>query len=243
MNIRRRILWDLRHDGLLKAIALLLFYKNKYKSSTIKNFTYNKIRKDTGLHISTIKKRIDTLKRNGYVSIQHGHIVFLSVSSHNSKRNVKVKCDGMSVSDIEKSLYTSMIVEIQNRKDFAKHIIQVASNPSKYTKMDVIKKARKLCIKYGYDWNKGYREFGLSYKKIAKTLGVCLQKAFEIVSFAIEQNILAKTKRIKQSFIKGISSAVNHIYDYDFTFVTKNNTYKVYANTYTIVNDCKQVDW
>lgn len=235
MKIKRKILWDLRYDGLLKAVALSLFYKNKYKSSTIVNFNYNKIHKETGLHITTIKKRIEILKRNGYVNISNGHIVFLSLSSKNQKRNVNVLCDNLTVKEIEKSLYASMIIEIQKHKDFSKHIIQIAFNPSQYTKLEDVKKARRLCYKYGYDRKFGYREFGLSYKKIAKKLCISLQKAFDIVKFSIENNLLSKTKRIKQVFIKGIGKVEKYISDFNYTFITTNNAYKVYANTYTII--------
>lgn len=233
MKIRRTFLWELRDCNMLKAVALLMFYKNKYKSSTIKDFTYNKVHKETGLHITTIKKRISTLKRQNLVFVQNGHIVFRSIASGNHKRNVDVICEEMCVKDIEKSLYASMFIEIQRRKDFAQHTIQVAFNPSTYESLKNIKNARRLCKRYG--WGRKYTERGFSYNTIAKKLNVCLQKAFEIVKFAISKGFVEKVKHIVQIHVQGIGYAKKYLTEEGKgIFVTKHNVYKAYANTYTI---------
>jgi hypothetical protein len=122
-------------------------------------------------------------------------------------------------------------VEIQKRKDFVKHTIQTAYNPKELEEM---KKARKLCNRYGY--GKEYKEYGLSYKTIAKKLGVSIQKAFEIVKFAIVNNMIVKHNHIKQLYIKGIGFAQKYCSFNDVTFFTTNNAYKIYANTYRILD-------
>lgn len=234
MKLRRTILWSSRNDGLLKAVALSLFFKNRFVSSTVNNFTYNKIKSATGLHITTIKKRIDTLKKYGLVSIKNNNLVFLSISSSNADRNVVISCEkDTSIKDIEKLLYTAMVVEIQRKKDFVKHLLQTAHDPKKHQKLGEVKRARKLCRKYGYD-KKEFIDNGLSYKTIAKKLCISVQKAFDIISFAVEKNIIDKVKRVQQVYFKGIGKRISYLYDIDYTFCTSNNLYRVYANRYTV---------
>lgn len=66
-------------------------------------------------------------------------------------------------------------------------------------------------------------------------LGNCLQKAFEIVKFAIVNNMIVKYKHCKQLYVKGIKNAQKFCDFNDVTFFTNNNAYKVYANSYSVV--------
>ena len=61
---------------LTRAFALLLWVKSKFVSSTIVDFSYNRLHILTGLHINTIRKRIKTLKSLNLVRLEHGHLVF-----------------------------------------------------------------------------------------------------------------------------------------------------------------------
>lgn len=234
MKIRRTFLWELVDNGLAKAIALLLFYKNRYKSSTVHNFTYNKIHKETNLHITTIKKRIATLKRLNLVTIKDGHLTFRCVSSHNNSRNVMVVCENLSVKEIEYSIKASMFLEIQRHKDYAKHIIQVATNCPEGTTSREFKRAKKLCIEYGY--GREYKEFGLSYKTIAKKINVSLATAVKIVNFAVARRMVIKRNHFRQVYVQSIGFARKYVIEKVRNgFITKNNLYQVYANTYSII--------
>jgi len=224
-------------NKLSKALSLLIAVKQTYKSSTINNYTTDKLHKITGLHANTIKKRIKTLKEIGLVKFigkHKEHLLFESVTSSSEHRNVYADFSTFkNVKDIEKALLALLIVEIQKKKDFAKHTIQSAQNPSN---LEECKRAKKICNRYGY--GKEYKEYGLSYKTIAKKLRVCLQKAFEIVKFAIENDFLVKTKREIQKFFYGIGNSSKYIEDGKFTFYTSNNAYKVLANVYSVGSAC-----
>lgn len=220
-----------------KALSLAIFVKERFASSTITNVTIDKLHKLTGLHANTIKKRIKTLKEMGlvkFVGKNNEHLLFESISSSSEHRNVYAEFVVFdNIKDIEKALEALLIVEIQRRKDFAKHTIQSAQNPST---LEEHKSAKKICKRYG--WGKEYQEFGLSYKGIAKNLGVCVQKAFAIVKFAIEKGFLIKTKRQIQKFVYGIGHSLKYIDNNEYTFCTNNNAYTILANVYSLGSAC-----
>ena len=130
-----------------------------------------------------------------------------------------------NINDIEKALYALLVVEIQKTKDFVKHTIQSMNNPSN---LDEYKKAKKICNRYGY--GNEYKEYGISYKYIAKRLGVCLQKAFNVVRFAIERGFLNKFNRQKKEFSYRIGCTNKYEENKDYTFCTLNNKYTILAN-------------
>lgn len=237
MYIRRNIFHSVRGNAnLIKALALAIYIKKHIVSSTITNYSLNKVRNKTGLAYSSIRKRIETLKQLGFIRFggkNNEHLTIVCLSSKCNRRNIDLsKCVFDSVKDIEKSLTALFIVEIQKHKDFAKHTIQLAHNP-KLSEHKAMKRAKKICNRYG--WDKEFNEYGISYKTIAKKLGVCLQKAFEIVKFAIANNMIVKQRNQTQTCIWGIGYAQSYCDIKDYTFVTKNNAYKVYANSYLVV--------
>lgn len=236
-HIKRHILYSARgKDAIIKALALSVFIKNIVVSSTITNFTLNKLHILTGLSYSALRKRIDTLRNLGYIEYvgkNKQHLVFKSITSSNNHKNITFdKCVFDSIKDIEKLLYILLVVKIQKQKDFVRHTIQTAYNPQKCT-IEEIKKARRLCKSYGYDEN--YKEYGLSYKTIAKRLGVSIQKAFRIIEFAIQNKILEKKRNQKKWLRKGIGYAQKFCDLTNITFCTTDYAYKIYANTYTVL--------
>ena len=57
MRLKTSLLNSLNNkNGEVKAMALLLFCKNRYTSSTVKDYSYNKLHLCTGLHVNTIKE-------------------------------------------------------------------------------------------------------------------------------------------------------------------------------------------
>lgn len=237
IHLKRHIFYSANGNAnIIKALALAIYVKKNVVSSTITDFSINKLHTLTNLSYSTLRKRLHILRNLGYIKNtgkNNEHLVFTSLASSSKHRNLDLsKYVFNSVKDIEKSILASFVVEIQKRKDFVKHTIQTAFNPEKGQLKDM-KKARKLCNRYGY--GKEFKEYGLSYKTIAKKLGICLQKAFEIVKFAIVNNMIVKHNHIKQLYIKGIGFAQKYCKFNDVTFFTNNNAYKVYANSYSVV--------
>ena len=198
----------------------------------INDFSYNKLRLLTGLHITTLKKRIATLQELGLISFvgkNKQHICFKSIVSSCSHRNTSIHwCSYEDVKQVEDILFAYLVVEIQRQKDFVKQTIQNANDGND---LETIKKAKRTCKSYGY--YDEYKEFGLSYNGIADKLGVSIQKAFSIVKFAIENGLLMKVKRQVQRFVKGIG-CFNKYINSDYTFCTKDNAYYILSNVYLL---------
>ena len=121
---------------------------------------------------------------------------------------------------------------IQTRKDFARHFSSVDDVSS----LKELKHRRQVSKSYGFKCK--YCERGLSYKGIARRLGVSLKTAFDTVSYAIGQKLVKKERHIQQVVLKGAKRLFFSFLDSglnDNVFVSNNCLYFCYANTYTIL--------
>lgn len=235
-SIRRKTYTLLKgRKNVTQAVALALFVKSRIKSSTITNFSYNKLKNLTGLHITTLKKRIDILRKLNLISFigkNNEHLCFVCLSDRkHKKKNVNLDyLNFSSIKDIEKSLFASLLIEIQKRKEFAKHTINNAVDGHDNK---LVKSSRRICRRYGFG-----REFvdnGISYKRIAREMGVSIKTAMLIVKYSVENGFLRKIHRQIQVYVKGIKSMLNYLEkEVDFTFCTKDNEYYIYANLYEL---------
>ena len=216
---------------LLKAIAMFLLIRKRLGSNILKDYSINKLVSLLGAHARTIKKRIHVLSQYGLVTIKDGKLMLRSVVSKHAKRNVKLgerKMEYSSLKNVEYSLQAILVVVVQNRKDFAKRTIRNAHGASHDYK--VVKAARDTARKFGYGFE--YVEKGLSYKTIAKKLGVSIKTAVEIIKFAVKRTILKKTKH----FISDYLPKVNFMEGLGYTFTTRNYGYKIMANSYSVAS-------
>lgn len=214
---------------LLKAIAMLMFIRKQLGSSILRNYSINKLVSITGAHASTIKKRIRVLSQYNLVSVTDKTLVLRSIVSKHAKRNVKLGERFMKYStlkEVEYSLQAMLVKELQNKKDFAKRTIRNAHGSSHDYK--VVKAARDAARKFGY--GNQYVEKGLSYKTIAKRLGVSIKTAVKIVKFAVKCTILKKTTHFLSTYLP----KVNYMEGLGYTFTTYNYGYTVLANTYAV---------
>ena len=226
-NLRYRLALEMfGSTKLLKAIAMSLLVRKRTNTNIVKNFTVNKLKEITGMHSTTIKKRLHTLNEYGLVSYSGKNLVFRSLVSRHKQRNVRLaKIAYGKVKDIERSLQAILVAIIQIRKDFAKRTILTAHNGRNAKQ---VKRAQKLSRRY--KWGYDYVERGLGYEKIAKTLRCCKATATKIVNFAIGRSILKKETHYDYTFMPG----VNYMYVDGYTFTTKNYGFIVRANTYQV---------
>lgn len=214
---------------LLKAIAMFLLIKKRLGSNVIKEYSINKLSSLTGAHARTIKKRLRVLSQYGLISIENKTLTLRSVVSKHTKRNVKLGEDEMeytSLKTVEYSLQAILVAQIQLRKDFAKRTIRNAHGASRDYK--VVKAARDLARKFGYGFE--YIEMGLSYRTIAKRLGVSIKSAVEIVKFAVKRSILTKITHSIATYLPSVCG----MEVYGYTFTTRNYGYNVLANSYSV---------
>lgn len=226
-NLRYRLALEMfGSNNLLKAVAMSLLVRKRTNTNIVKDFTINKLASITGMHATTVKKRLHTLKEYGLASYHGKNLVFRSLVSKHKQRNIRLaKIAYGKVKDIERSLQAILVAIIQMRKDFAKRTILTAHNGRNAKQ---VKRAQKLSRRY--KWGFDYVERGLGYKKIAKTLGVCKATATKIVNYAIGRSILKKQTHYEYTFMPG----VNYRYVEGFTFTTKNYGFVVKANTYEV---------
>jgi len=227
-NLRLRLALEMfGNKELLKALAMFLLIRKRIGSNVLKDYSINKLVNLLGAHARTIKKRMHVLSQYGLVTIVGKTLVLRSVVSKHAKRNVKLgKMEYSTLKSVEYSLQSILVAVIQSRKDFAQRTIRYAHGASHDYK--VVKAARNAARKFGYGFE--YVEKGLSYKTIAKKLGVSIKTAVEIVKFAVKHTILKKTKH----FISTYLPKVNFMEGLGYTFTTRNYGYNIMANTYSI---------
>ena len=214
---------------LLKAIAMFLLIRKRLGSNILKDYSINKLVNLLGAHACTIKKRMHVLAQYGLVTIVGKTLMLRSVVSKHAKRNVKLgerKMEYSSLKSVEYSLQAILVVVVQSIKDFAKRTIRNAHGASH--DFNVIKAARDAARKFGYGFE--YKENGLSYKTIARRLGVSVKTAVEIVKFAVKRTILKKTTHSIATYMQSVCGMEL----YGYTFTTRNYGYKVLANSYSV---------
>ena len=236
MKVRRRILNEIKGLPMQqKALAFAIYLKFKVgRDSIVKDFSINKIRKITGLSATTINKYLPILLRNGWASIcgsTKKHLVINRLASSTNNRNVCIDrfCFN-SFKDVYNSIRSFLAILIQARKDFIKRTIQIATNPKVGENCKAARKTVKRLVREGIIRDVEYKEYGLSYKRIAKELGNCARTAFRVMQYAIKKKLVCKHNNVEQIY----APKVFYRSIIGYTFATKNNIYRVYANTYTI---------
>lgn len=231
-NLRFRLALEMfGNKELLKSVAMYLLIRKRLGSNVLKNYNINKLVSITGAHARTIKKRIRVLSQYGLVTIVGKTLILRSIVSKHAKRNVKLGERFMEYSTLKKveySLQAMLAKELQNKKDYAKRTIRNAHGASHDYK--VVKAARDAARKFGYGFE--YVENGLSYKTIAKKLGVCVKTAVKIIKFAEMRKILKKMTHFVSTYIPNCKP--NLLSGLGYTFFTRNYGYKVAANTYSV---------
>lgn len=240
-NIRIDLLGAMSGNLLLvKAIAMAIFVKNHLKDARVTHYTPNRLRDLIGkhqrpLHHTTVTKYVDELLRADLARVEGADLVLCSLSDRRGKFNLSLgDTSGLTISELENHLLTAQVMLILKRKEFVKRTIETATNP-KRTKdgYQDFKQARRRCRQYGY--TREFHDHGLSYRTIARRLGISLQKAEEVIRYATTCGLLVKHTHQQQLFAYGIGAAAKYINESrSTTFSTKNNSYIVYANTYTM---------
>lgn len=231
-----------KNSNLIRAISLLIFVKHDNPTSCIKDFSYYKLHQLTGLHYTTLRKRIQTLKNLGLIEfIGKGNTTlrFKRIASRNNRNNINLDhLNYDSVADVEKSLYAQFIVEILIRKEYVKQVIKSKRNPKSQKEFEWAKDEAKRCR---IDKTK-FEDWGLSYKTIADKLHIGVQKAMMIVKYAIRNKFIRKVRQRKQWVVEKIKGAFNLAKFEDvmngFTFMMSNCVVKVKANKYRIGSRC-----
>lgn len=238
MQVRRKYINQTKgQPRLQKALALALYLKWKFgRSSCLHNYTINKIHTMTGVSATTLNKYMPILKQMGWVRFEgknKQHIVITKLCSHNENRNIKVdKFCHKTFKDTYYSLRAFLALILQAHKDFIKRTLQSVSDPKGAKEYRSARKLVKRLVRQGILNSRfdKYKELGLSLKRIAKETGNCIRTAFNTMQYAIKKGWATKKHNFDQFFAPNVCGL--DIIGYNFA--TKNNLYKVYANTYTL---------
>lgn len=164
------------------------------------------------------------------IKTQGKNLLFLSMKSSCNRNNINVeKLDYSNIKEIEKGLRALFIVLIQRRKDYTNLQLQCAHNGK--TIKEVKRGVRKSKL---YGWFGPYVEHGLSYKGIAKRLGVCIKTAFEAVKYGVQHGFFTKITHFYCAKVKGAGNLKEVPQGYTFISKKTGNLWKVNANTYSL---------
>lgn len=218
-----------RRKDILKAVALAIYVKEHSTSSLVKNWSVNKIHSLSGLGATTVKKRLQTLRLLDLTKECGPHLLFARLKSSCDRNNIDIPATGnASVKEIEKCLMALLVALIQRQKDYVNLQLQRVNNGMS---LKDIKKARRERKRYG--WRSFFEENGLSYKGIAKRLGICVKTAFEVVKFGIRKGFFKKISHFLCLRDRGAAN-LTEVPD-GWTFISKKgNLFKVFSNTYIL---------
>lgn len=240
-----------------KALSLLLFfqmkvdgnqsecYANGITHNRISNFSYNKIKRVTGLHIATIKKRLATAERNGWVVRVGNDLMICSkaIKSSHNRNNYTVGNDFKRITDLQDWLLAHIIVNIQEAKEFVKDTFGRLKDPKT---LKEYKRARRTAQER-YPEHTTYVDNGISYRCLVMNLGVGKTKLKSLLRFAEENDIIHRHRNIQRVgwlesiFYKELDSQ-DCLIDYlklkygrlMHYFFTNKYAYLCFANTYSV---------
>ena len=238
MRIRRRTINECKgQPRLQKALALALFLKSKLgRSSTMRDYSVNKVHTLTGVSATTIRKYMPVLMERGWVSFcgRNGqHLVVGRLCSHTDGRNVCIDrfCFD-SFQEVYRSLRSFLVLIMQSRKDFVRRTIQIATDPKKGQDCKAARKLVKRLVRQGVlrDAYSAYKEYGLGLKRIARETGNCVRTAQRVMKYAIDRRWVTKKRHFERVFAPN----VNFLRVDGYLFSTKDHIYRVKANTYEL---------
>lgn len=225
---------------LQKTLAFAIFVKLKLgRSSLMQNYTINRLHTLTGISATTIKKYLPIAIRKGWVHFNgkhNQHLVVSKLCSQTSNRNINIDrfCFDSFI-EVYRSIRAFLALIIQSHKDFIKRTIQSFKDPKTWKEFKAARNIVKRLVRKGLleDMHDEYKEYGLSYKRIARETGNCVKTAQKIIKYAIKHKWVYKFTHSEQHNVPN----TNYRNSEFFTFSTRNNVYRVFANTYTL-NKC-----
>lgn len=243
MKIRRRFLNEIigkvRPQKVLSAAIALK--KALGQKSEIRDWNCNKVCKIIKISPNTFKKLLPELVNAGYVKYRGKNNRILVVSklySSTVDRNVSIdffdfgKKGIVSYKEVYRSLRAFLAMYLQHKKNFIKRTIQSCKRPKGLGEFKAARRKVKRLMNGGIlrSMQDAYREWGISYRKIAEQTGNCVRTAQEIVKYAVAHRWMKKKVRVVRKFLP----CVNYLPIKGYTFTTAHFGYILKANTYKL---------
>ena len=243
MKIRRRfineIAGEVRPQKVLSAAIALK--KALGPKSEIRDWNYNKITKLIRISPNTFKKLLPELVNAGFVKFRGKNnriLVVCKLYSSTADRNVSIdffdfgKKGTVSYKEVYRSLRAFLAMYLQHKKNFIKRTIQSCKRPKGLSEFKAARRKVKRLMNGGVlkSMQDAYKEWGISYKKIAEQTGNCVRTAQGIVKYAIAHRWMKKKVRVVRKFIPYVDYAPVKGYSFTtahFGYILKANTYKL----------------
>lgn len=233
------LLAAIKDRKLIRPLAMSIVFKSKVSSGTARSI--NHIHEVTGISAEAVKKYRAKLEEYGlsFLTGKRNLTVFGRIRSTNNKKNYEAKItDISSTKEVEKSLRSMLLVVLQAQKEYVRRTTLALSNPHS---LKEYKEAKSSLRRFRGYLVHGFKDYGISYKCIAKKLGTSIVTAVKDVKNAVENLFLIKTRNYYQVFCKSARSLGSFLCEktqswLSPTFTTKNNIYYIKANTYKIHN-------
>lgn len=217
----------------IMALALLSFLRVHHDNGRL-SVSVNAMRKETGLHPDTIKKRMAALERKGFIAVAKGTVYLRSVSSQHPDRNITIN---IAMTDTVKEIAVKLVAYYHNiinqRKNFASRIIR---HEKTFTPEDV-KNDYRMSKRYGWT-GKEFHDYGVSYDYMAKAFGMARGTAVSMIRKAVAMGVLIK-RNMSYCFYAGhIASFLDMAQVRTLgTFISrKGYIHKVFGNQYHITD-------
>lgn len=237
--IRRKIITDIAGSPIKqKAVAFAMLMKRASKeSSVIRHFTVYKLHKLScneqgkgGMAYKTIRKYLDVLFKMELAEVMDGDLYIKRLASKSKHRNIDISSFELDTSkNIFNEIRDLLFLVVQAHKDYVLSLLRLRRDPSWDTDY---KKVRRLCKKCCNDPNAEYKEYGLSYRRIARQLGCCARTAFKVVGDTIGRQWCTKTNRCAVVELPN----VNYKDVPGYSFTTQHHGFIIRSNTFTLSN-------
>lgn len=234
----KRVVKLIGNTQMQKAFALAIYIKSRCRrDSTVYNFNPHRIHKLVGISPNTFKKYYPLMVKMQLVHFSgknNENLVFDHLKNRKHKQNniyFENFCLG-SYADIYKSLRSQIALCIQRRKNYVRHILQMTRNPKRneYKEFHAANKKKRNLVRRGIIRNSEWRDYGISYQRIAKEVGCCVRTAQRVIAYAVDNGWCTKSHTWWRDKLPGV-----HFRPVDgYTFTTLNYGYVIQANTFTL---------
>lgn len=176
----------------------------------------------------TIRKYLDVLEKMSLIEKKGKDLFIKKMSSDAKHRNFCISNFNIDKNkNVFNQLRDLLFLIIQAKKDFIHSLLRLRQNPKRGTDF---KKVRRLCKKCCGNPNAEYKEYGISYNRIAKKIGCSVKTAMKVVKDATKRKWCKKKNNCEIVRMDG----VNYRDVPGFSFTSLNYGIILRANTYTL---------
>lgn len=199
LKITYNLIQHFADKGEIKKLSIFLFLKSRFYSSVIKGSQCRKLASVIGISKSTAAKYMKVADEMGVFIKQGDDLLIISpkllaykLHIDNGAGFLLEKCN--SVKEIEQKLLQSLI---KRKSDQFNYIKQKSLHLKKTTKTYAQK---KNAIKFMRDRKVAEGKYSVSYKRIAKNLGVSVGKAYRLILKMIKAGRVIKFTTFKIAY-------------------------------------------